>query len=103
MKFDWLLSFGADWARLSDHERALFERVARTQFNPACERFRRAPATPWPKGLRVKRVQGVPGIWEMTWSFAGPDGRATFEWIEIDGELAIRWRRIGGHDVLQRP
>ena len=36
----------------------------------------------------------------MTWSFAGPDGRATFEWILIDGELAIRWRRIGGHEVF---
>jgi hypothetical protein len=28
--------------------------------------------------------------WEMTWSFNGPDGRATFEWIAIDGELGLR-------------
>ncbi len=28
-------------------------------------------------GLRVKRVQGYPGVWEMTWA---PDGRATFEY-----------------------
>jgi hypothetical protein len=27
--------------------------------------------------LRVKRVQGHPGVWEMTWA---PDGRATFEY-----------------------
>jgi hypothetical protein len=27
------------------------------------------------KGLRVKRVRGHPGIWEMTWA---DDGRATF-------------------------
>jgi hypothetical protein len=39
----------------------------------------------------------------MTWSFAGPDGGATFEFIGIEGELAIRWRRIGGHDIFGRP
>jgi hypothetical protein len=39
----------------------------------------------------------------VTWSFSGPDGRATFEFIGVEGELAIRWRRIGGHDVLRSP
>jgi len=103
VRFEWLHTFGSDWARLSDGERALFERVVRGQFHPACERFSRDPATSWPRGLRVKRVQGTPGVWEMTWSFAGPDGRATFEWIELKGELAVRWRRIGGHDIFGRP
>jgi hypothetical protein len=56
-----------------------------------------------PSKLRVKAVVGVAGIWEMTWSFSGPDGRATFEWVEIDGEAGIRWRRIGGHAVLTEP
>jgi len=51
----------------------------------------------------VKDVEGAPGVWEMTWSFAGPDGRATFEWIEIEGETASRWRRIGGHAILGAP
>ncbi len=23
---------------------------------------------------------------EMTWSFSGPDGRATFEWVRVDGD-----------------
>ena len=77
--------------------------VVGREFHPACERYARDPSTPWPRGLRVKRVVGVPGVWEMTWSFAGPDGRATFEWCEVDGELAIRWRRIGGHDIFGRP
>jgi hypothetical protein len=103
VKFDWLSSFDRDWSRLSAQERRLFERVVRQQFHPACERFAQDPSTPWPRGLRVKRVQGFPGTWEMTWSFAGPDGRATFEFIEIDDELAIRWRRIGGHDIFGRP
>jgi hypothetical protein len=42
----------------------------------------------------------APGLFEMTWSFSGPDGRATFEWIDLDGEPAVRWRRIGGHLIL---
>jgi hypothetical protein len=57
----------------------------------------------WPKNLRVKDVEGAPGVWEMTWSFSGPDGRATFEYVEISGDLAIRWRRIGGHDIFDSP
>jgi hypothetical protein len=37
--------------------------------------------------LRVKRVQGYPGVWEVSWA---PDGRATFEYgDEIQGEPHI--------------
>ena len=57
----------------------------------------------WPKNLRIKDVEGAPGIWEITWSFSGPDGRATFEYTLIDGELALRWRRIGGHTIFKKP
>lgn len=57
----------------------------------------------WPRSLRIKPLAGAPGIWELTWSFAGPDGRATFEFVTIEGELAIRWRRIGGHRIFQEP
>ena len=92
-----------DWARLSKREKGAFLEVVRGRFVPACERFAEDPSTPWPRGLRVKRVQGHSGIWEMTWSFAAPDGRATFEFVEIDGKIAIRWRRIGGHEVFSRP
>ena len=34
-------------------------------------------AVPWPRALRVHRI-GV--NYSMTWSFAGPDGRALFGW-----------------------
>jgi hypothetical protein len=98
-----LRSFARDWSRLSRGERARFLKVLRGDFQPACERFSRDPATPWPASLRIKSVQGARGIWEMTWSFTGPDGRATFEWIEVEGGLAIRWRRIGGHEIFGRP
>jgi hypothetical protein len=52
--------------------------------------------------LRVKRVKGYPGVWEMTWA---PDGRATFEYgRELHaGDPHIVWRRIGTHDVFIRP
>jgi len=51
----------------------------------------------------VKNVEDAPGVIEMTWSFGGPDGRATFEWIQVDGQLAVRWRRIGGHAIFKKP
>jgi len=53
--------------------------------------------------LRVKDVEGAPGVCEVTFNFSGPDVRATFEWIRIDGALAVRWRRIGGHEVFKTP
>jgi mRNA-degrading endonuclease YafQ of YafQ-DinJ toxin-antitoxin module len=53
-------------------------------------------------GLRIKRVQGYPGVWEMTWA---PDGRATFEYGDElqPGEPHIIWRRIGTHGVFRQP
>jgi hypothetical protein len=39
----------------------------------------------------------------MTWSFAGPEGRATFEWMVIEDEPRIRWRRIGFHAIFEEP
>ena len=95
--------FRADLARLSPAHRALFAKVIREAFLPALERRRTDRSAAWPAGLRVRAIAQAPGIWEMTWSFAGPDGRATFEWVTVDGEPAIRWRRIGSHDVFEEP
>lgn len=102
MKYVVLASFKGDYERLSDRERALFKRVL-SVFVAACDRYAGDPTTPWPASLRVKSVERAPGILEMTWSFNGPDGRATFEWIHVDGELAVRWRRIGTHRILRAP
>ena len=52
--------------------------------------------------LRVKRVRGYEGIWEVSWA---PDGRATFEYgPEVrPGEPHIIWRRVGSHDIFREP
>jgi len=52
--------------------------------------------------LRIKRMQGHPGIWEMTWA---PDGRATFEYGDEvhPGQAHIIWRRVGTHSIFKRP
>ena len=52
--------------------------------------------------LRVKRVQGYPGVWEMTWA---PNGRATFEYGDElrAGEPHIIWRRVGTHGIFRKP
>lgn len=54
------------------------------------------------KSLRVKKMEGADGIWELTWA---PDGRATFEYGEPvkDGHPHIRWRRVGTHEIFKRP
>ncbi len=102
MKFERTASFKADWQRLSDDERALFRAVIK-RFHTAVERIQTAATSNWPRALRVRSVASAPGVWELTWSFSGPDGRATFEWVEIDGARAVRWRRIGGHDIFREP
>ena len=102
MKFEVLASFRRDWDRLSDAERTQFLKILPT-FVESCDRLAGDPSMKWPASLRVRDVEGAPGVWEMTWSFSGPDGRATFEWLSIDGALGLRWRRIGGHAIFTKP
>jgi hypothetical protein len=56
----------------------------------------------FPPALRVKRVQGADGVWEVTFS---ADGRATFAYGDQlqPGEPHVTWRRVGTHDVLSDP
>lgn len=50
-------------------------------------------------GLRVKGVQGSPGVFELTWA---DDGCATFSYGDSirEGEPHVIWRRVGTHDIL---
>ncbi len=103
MKFETTPSFDGDVRRLKPVHLAEFRKVLREKFIPACDAYAEAPSTPWPASLRVKSVRSAPGILEMTWSFSSPDGRATFEIVTVQGELRIRWRRVGDHDVFRSP
>ncbi len=103
MKYETTPAFDADFKRLKPEHRAAFREVVRARFIPAFAALASDPAAVWPKSLRVKSVHGAPGVLEMTWSFANPDGRATFELVTVDDELWCRWRRVGDHDVFKDP
>lgn len=103
MKFETTPAFDGDYRRLKREHQAAFGAIVREEFIPACDRLAADPGAAWPASLRVKPVRGARGILEMTWSFASPDGRATFELITVDGELRCRWRRNGDHDVFKNP
>jgi len=91
----WTAAFGPDHRRLSGEQRKAFA-VAVGKLVEGLERGSIR------KGLRVKGVQTAPGIFELTWA---PDGRATFEFGEPvrEDDPHIIWRRIGTHNVLDRP
>ena len=110
MRFERSASFKADYRRLSANEKSLV-RTAITEIATACDEFQQH-GTPFPTRLRVKAMRGAPGIFEMTWSFTGPDGRATWEWCDVEvidnsGATirvpAVRWRRIGSHKIFREP
>ncbi|MFJ6622480.1 hypothetical protein ACIQOW_33470 [Kitasatospora sp. NPDC091335] len=94
--YESLAHFLRDWKGLTPAQKAA-SLVAVAQFVTdlrAGQGFRRS--------LRVKKMQGHPDVWELTWA---PDGRATFSYGASvqDGEPHIVWRRIGTHDVFHRP
>ncbi len=108
MRFERTEFFKADYKKLSDNQREKF-RVGARAFNSACDSFVESKGNAaWPSTLRVKPVVNAPGVFEMTWSFKGPDGRATWEWTSVPdahGQLApaVRWRRLGSHQIVKKP
>lgn len=86
--------FDRDWASLPE--------VERRSFRDAVRRFVTDLSTgTLRKGLRVRHVEGTDDIFEMTWA---PDGRATFQYGASRGKGPhVIWRRIGTHDVFDRP
>lgn len=104
MKFRTLPTFTADWARMNKEERAAFKAFVSDKFNPACDEYAATPTNyQWPKSLRFERIHNTKGVCAVTWSFSGPDGRATFQIDDVDGEPIIVWRRIGRHDIYNKP
>jgi hypothetical protein len=65
--------FLADLRRLPDEHRKMFAAAVHELLHPALD--------------------------AMTWSFAGPDGRALFRLAEVAGDPVVIWLRIGNHDI----
>jgi hypothetical protein len=105
VKFETNEEFLKDFKALSKREKPQFLDMVR-KINKAYEVHLASGGgdrVKWPAALRIKDVENAPGIWEVTWSFAGPDGRATFEFFNADGQLGIRWRRCGNHRIFSYP
>jgi hypothetical protein len=85
--------FQRDFRKLSERDRARFQKVVREQFVPDLVLGLFRP------GLRVKGVQGAPGVYEMTWA---PNGRATWQYGQQvrPGDPHVIWRRMGTHEVF---
>ncbi len=102
MRFRTTPAFDRDWKRLAKEHQLIFrERIP--DVSQACDAHAADRATVWPANLRVSQMSGTKSIWEMTWSFTGPDGRATFEFVKDGDALLCVWRRIGDHDIYQDP
>lgn len=96
MRYQVTQAAAADYEKLSDSEKALFKQALK-DFNVAADRFvATRDVTRWPKELRDKSISGAPGVFEMTWSFAGPDGRATWESITVTGVSGESAQQYGG-------
>lgn len=95
--YEGLPGFWREHGRLSAAQQARF----RAAVSALIEALRRSPPD-FPPHLRVKRVQGHPGVWELTFA---ADGRATFAYGDevVAGEAHVVWRRVGDHSVLDRP
>lgn len=103
MKYSTLSSFDRDYSRLPREHRQMFGKILREHFLPAIEAGSFTGTPPWPTRLRVHRLADT-AIYSITWSFTGPDGRATFH-LETgdDGAPVLVWRRIGTHEIYDRP
>jgi hypothetical protein len=84
-------SFWRDWQHLTEAERELFL-LARGRMVHDLKRGKQIRA-----GLRVKRVQKVSGVYEMTWA---PDGRATFTFGRRSSQARFTWS--GAISVVMR-
>ena len=86
-------------------ERRRLSREQRQAFDAAVREFVDALRTSpprFPATLRVKGVQGHPGVYELSF---GAGGRATFAYGDelVPGEPHVIWRRIGDHSIFADP
>lgn len=103
MRFATTPQFTNDFKKLRAEHRAQFKACV-PDFNVGCERYLETGLVrSWKSSLRVTRMTGTDGVWEMTWSFSGPDGRATFQFIDDPDGMVVLWRRVGSHRIYRAP
>lgn len=104
MKFDTLGSFDRDFARLPSEHQQMLKKVIREHFLPAVAAGSFTGEPLWPARPLIHKLAITSSICSLTWSFADPDGRATFHLEnDVDGVAVLVWRRIGHHDIYGRP
>jgi hypothetical protein len=102
VKYRKLPQFEADYNRLSQQERKTFKEALQV-FIASCKQYEIDPAGyVWPAALRFERLSSSKAL-AITWSFAGPDGRATFHFETSDDEMYVVWRRVGRHSIYRNP
>ena len=93
--YDLTARFRQEFKKLTpEQHRAVLEMVHLLVANLRARRF--------DARLRLKRVHGHEGVWEVSWA---ADGRATFEYgPEVrPGDPHIIWRRVGTHEIFREP
>lgn len=92
-----------DLKKLKNEHRRLFqaERVKLLEVLDSLDNKRTTKDLP--KKFRVKKLKYSEGLWAMTWSFSGPDGRAIFYFEESENETRLIWVRIGDHGIFKQP
>lgn len=96
MKYVRTPGFLADLRRLPDEHRKMFAAAVHELLRPALDAGAHTGTVPWPRALRIHRIGKD---YSMTWSFAGPDGRALFRLAEVAGDTVVIWLRVGNHDI----
>ena len=107
MKYRRTDEFKRDYKKLKPEHQNAFRDVVLEKFAPACDAWATAAETKlpyvWPASLRVAELKNTDRIMEMTWSFASPDGRTTFQFERREEEWLCTWRRIGDRGVYTSP
>jgi len=103
VKYRRLPQFDADYGKLSKAERAKFKETLQV-FIPCCKEYEASGGSyTWPASLRFEKLTSTKKVMAITWSFSGPDGRATFHFETVDEEMYVVWRRVGRHKIYDNP
>lgn len=103
MKYRTAAAFDRDFARLPVQHQQMFRTAVRDHLLPAIDAGSFTGDPPWPTRLRIHQLHGT-DVYSLTWSFASPDGRATFHLTTDDaGDRVLVWRRTGTHRIYDRP